>query len=203
MTETTPKTLKERLSEIKPKDLLYPGIILLFIIIVVIIFFLVTRFITNNINKAFSGDTGGESRTLNIDNYNLVAKKLGISITPVKSEITNEVTNATTTQETNGSAQATTTTLDKKTLTLQILNSTTKKGVAGTLAKTLEGAGFAKATTGNQSKLIPVTTIYLKESVASFGPELLEEVKKSYSSAVATTTQETKAFDISIVIGTK
>lgn len=189
--------LRTGISGIKPKDLIYPGIILALIIIVAILFFLVAGFISKNINNAFSGDMGGESSSLNMANYNLVAGKLGISTETQKGAtvIPDE-------KETTATAE-TAPAVDKSELTINILNSTTKSGIATTLSKALQTAGFAKATTGNEKKTYANTTIFIKESRASFGPALLEEVKKTYPGAVATTTADTAPFDATIIIGSK
>lgn len=200
------KDIQEKALTLKPRDLVYPGIILVIIIIICILFYSATQFITKNINDAFSSGNGGSSSSLNMENYALVAKKLGISI---ESKSGNGAV-ATLTNETSAGNNivATTTTqepqvLDKKSITLTILNSTKQKGVASTLAQALETAGFAKATTGNQSKLIATTMVLIKESKVSFSPALLEEVQKLYPSATATTTAETSAFDATIIIGSK
>jgi len=205
MTEPTKKTLRESLAETKPRDLIYPGVVLLFVIIVLVLFSLSTKFITNNINKAFSGDAGGESRTLNMDNYILVAKKLGIEVDRNKSVSTAVEPSPLLAITTTATTTATTTMTDvrKEDLTLEILNSTTKSGVASALSKKLTAAGYSPAALGNQKKLLPNTTILIKESKASFGPAILEEVKKVYGGATATTTTETADFDVTIVIGTK
>lgn len=193
------KNLRNSISGVKPRDLVYPGIIFLFIILVVILFFLVTQFIAKNINNAFSGDVSGESSSLNMTNYTLVTKKLGIS-TEVQKE---SAPPAPTPTEAPTTTAPEVEVLDKQTLTLNILNSSTKSGVATTLSKALEAAGFAKATTGNEKTKYATTTILIKESKASFGPALLEEVKKIYPGAVATTTADTASFDAVIIIGTK
>lgn len=198
MTQITKQSLREKISEIKARDLIYPGIILFFSIIVLVLFSLATQFIANNLNKAFSGSIIGEIRTLNMENYILVAKKLGIN-----TETKKVVGDTTPSPATSTPEEVTQPSLDKKELSLQVLNSTKKSGLAGSLAKTLEEAGWSKATTGNQNKLIPTTTVLIKESLTSFGPEILEEVKKIYPSATATTTAETAEFDIVIIIGTK
>ena len=91
--------------------------------------------------------------------------------------------------------------LDKKSITINILNSTAKKGVASTLAKTLEDAGFSKAETGNEKKSYDLTTIIVSDAKKEYAPLVLEVVSKSYPKAVTeTATGETK-FDVMIIIG--
>src|SRR3989344_4124259 len=89
------KKIRDSVSGVKPKDLIYPGILFLFAIIVGIIFILSTGFIARSIDTAFSGDTGEGSSSLNMENYTLVAKKLGISTEIRKEELVIPVATAT------------------------------------------------------------------------------------------------------------
>lgn len=184
--------LRDTISKINPRDLFYPGIVLLFIIIVGILFSLSTKFIATNINSAFSGDTGAESSSLNMTNYTIVAKKLGFntgagtSTQAVESTVPTEAP----------SAQA----LNLKSLTIAVLNSTVKTGVATTLAKSLEASGFAKATTGNEKKLYATTTVIVRETKKDYATSLLDAVRKIYPSAIAATTT-TGTIDATIIIG--
>lgn len=188
------------ISGIKPKDLVYPGITLLFIIIVGVLFSFATQFITKNINEAFSGDIGTESSSLNMANYTIVAKKLGIEVGVQKNIATHPASQIATTTETI--AVEIPHVLDKKSLTINILNSTTKKGVATTLAQTLESAGFSKATTGNEKKLYTTTTVFIKDDKRAYSSLILEAMSKTYPDAIATTTTS-GGFDVTIIIGTK
>ena len=194
------KKIRDSVSGVKPKDLIYPGILFLFAIIVGVIFILSTGFIAKSIDTAFSGDTGEGSSSLNMENYTLVARKLGIS-----TEIKKEATAIPVATAIPSTPPATTTTqvLDKKAFTLNILNSTPKSGVAGTLATSLELAGFAKAKTGNEKTLYATTTVAVKESKSAIGSTLLDMVRKTYPDAVSTTSPETALFDAIITIGTK
>lgn len=195
------KKIRDSVSEVNPKDLIYPGIVFLFAIIVGVIFILATGFIAKSIDTAFSGDTGEGSSSLNMENYTLVAKKLGISVEAKKEAPTTPV--ATTTPAEQPATTTTTQVLDKKAFTLNILNSTGKGGLAGTLATSLESAGFAKAKTGNEKTLYATTTVAIKESKSALGPSLLEIIRKTYPDAVSTTSTETASFDVIITIGTK
>lgn len=194
------KKISDSVSEVNPKDLIYPGIVFLFVIIVGVIFVIATGFIAKSIDTAFSGDTGEGSTSLNMENYTLVAKKLGIS-TEIKKEAT--VVQVATAVPTETPATTTTQILDKKAFTLNILNSTGKSGLAGTLATSLESAGFVKAKTGNEKTLYATTTVAIKESKSALSASLLEEVRKIYPDAVSTTSPETASFDVIITIGTK
>ncbi len=194
------KKLIDSVSEIKLKDLIYPGIIILFIIAVSILFFVATKFIADNIDTAFSGDEGAGSSSLNMQNYTLVAKKLGITV-----ETTKEVATVPELPAVPSAPPATTTTqvLNNKAITINILNSTAKGGVAGALAQSLELAGFAKAKTGNEKTLYATTTVAIKESMSALSQSLLEIVRKTYPDAVSATAPETALFDVVITIGTK
>lgn len=188
------KNLRDTITKINPRDLVYPGIILLFFILVGILFSLATQFIAKNINNAFSSDTGAESSALNMANYTLVSKKLGFS-TEVGASV---ATSTSSPAEAVSTAQV----LDKKSLTLTILNSTAKKGVATTLAEALQTSGFSKATTGNEKRLYATTTVVIKESKKDYETLLLEAVRKTYPDAVVTTTTA-GTIDATIIIGTK
>lgn len=102
------KNLREKLSNTKPADFIYPGIILVFIIIVGLLFFTSARFITNNINDAFSEHPAGNESSLNMPNYTLVANKLGLSL-----EV-NQVPDIQTTQEKNPTATTSTKVINSK-----------------------------------------------------------------------------------------
>jgi len=189
------------MSGIKPKDLVYPAIILFFIIIVGILFSVAIKFITKNFNDAFSGTIVTERSTLNMENYTTVAKKLGISIEPQKGDIVNgsEETTATTTED---FVVETEEILDKKSITIRILNSTIKKGIAGSLAQALEDDGFAKATTGNEKKRYSTTTIFINEAKLGYEEFILDIVQKTYPDAIATTTSASD-YDVVIIIGAR
>lgn len=192
--------MRASMSKVKPKDLIYPAIILFFIIIVGILFSIAIKFITKNFNDAFSGTIATERSVLNMANYTIVAKKLGISIETQKNTITTatEETTATTTEDLIVETEEI---LDKKSITISVLNSTTKKGAAGILADALENDGFAKATTGNEKKQYATTTIFINEDKLEYEEIILDTVQKTYPNAVATTTSAGKS-DVVIIIGT-
>lgn len=190
----------ESLRKIKSRDLIYPGLFILFFIIVIIVFFFAMQFISKNINKAFSPEESAPSQALDIEKYKLVAKKLNMSVSPIDNVVVAPAEVPTT------QAVATSTpiaTLNKKDITIMIKNSTSKKGVATALAKTLEDAGFATPKTGNEQKLYSTTTILLKESRNIYQSILLEAVRKTYPDAIITTTPETSAVDATVIIGAR
>lgn len=203
----TIKDLKiiKSLKKIRPKDLIYSGILAFFIIIVGVLFFISTRFISQNINKVFSPEGAESVQVLNLSHYILVAKKLGITIntTPGNTEVIPlTITPSPEAPATPPSSVETPTTpLDKQALTIEVRNSTTKKGVAGALANILKEAGFSAPTAKNESTPYTKTTIFIKESKYDYAALLLEEVIKSYPGAIATTTTESAPFDATIIIG--
>lgn len=191
-------SILESLKKLKPVDLMYPGIFVLFFGVVIIIFFSTMQFISKNINKAFAPEESVPSQALDMEKYKLVTKKLGISVEQASNAVAPTETPVAQTVNTSTSTVA----LDKHSLTLMIKNSTAKKGVATTLAKALEGDGFAKAQTGNEPKLYATTTILLKESKSTYGAIILEAVHKLYPDAITTTAPEASVADATIIIGT-
>lgn len=180
----------------KPRDFAYTIIIIVFFAIVVILFFSSTKFISNNITKSFSAEQAINNQSLNKENYLFVAKKLGMSTsTKDMREISSITTQSTSTVPTEPVS------LDKKSLSITILNSTTKNGAAIALAKVLTTAGYEKPNIGKGKKKYATTTIFIKESMVGFKPALLEEVLKVYSATIATTTPETSTSDATIIIG--
>ena len=179
-------------------DVIYVSVLLLFLIAVAIVFFFSTRFITQNINRVFSTTDTGSAQALNLENYSLVAKKLHIDINipsvnetlPTAKEIV---------------ATTSTPTLEKSALTINILNSTTEKGVAATLAKVMTEAGFSTPQTGNEKKFYTVTTIFIKESKKEYDSLILKTVATLYPKSVIAPTREREdaKFDVLIIIGNK
>ncbi|HAT68627.1 MAG: hypothetical protein A2481_02220 [Candidatus Yonathbacteria bacterium RIFOXYC2_FULL_47_9] len=206
----TIKDLKiiESLKKVRPKDLVYSGILVFFMIIVGVLFFISTRFISQNINKVFSYEGAESIQVLDLPHYMLVAKKLGITTntTPGNTEVPVAITPSREAPEIPTlptETSETTATLNKQTLTIEVRNSTTKKGVAGILAKSLKEAGFSAPTTRNENTPYIKTTILVKESKYDYAALLLEEVIKSYPGAIAATTTESAPFDATIIIGTE
>lgn len=197
----------QSLKNIKPLDLVYPGVLVLFFGVVIGVFFSVMQFISQSINSAFSSEDSGSAQSLDLERYKLIAKKLNIPVAipqegatavaiPEVPATVPEV--ATTTQATSTPAAVV---LDKRAITLSVKNSTPKKGVATILAKALEDAGFQKPQTGNEPKSYATTTVLIKESKKEYGPLLLEVVRKIYPSAIAGTTTENTSSDAIIIIG--
>lgn len=187
------KVLEKR----NPIDFVYLGTILLLLIITLITFFYSTNFIIQNVNKIFYPGEGGNSQALDMTRYSLVEKKLNL---PVNTVSTDTTINTQAEKQVTPNNPATTPMLDKKSITLNILNSTKKVGVASVLAKALESAGFSKATTGNETKVYTQTTILIKDSKKDFTPLVEDVVKKSYPNAITATNPESSKFDVVIII---
>ena len=77
---TKKKNIIESFKSITHAGLVYLSALILFFIIVIITFFYTIKFIFRNINETITIKTPTESRTFDINNYNLVTKKLNISI---------------------------------------------------------------------------------------------------------------------------
>lgn len=190
----------ETLKSMKPRDFTYPGIFIVFLVIVGIIFYNTATFISQNINKVFSIQEGTTIQSLDLEQYKIVAQKLNIPvITPeeagevvaVEAPPTPDVS---VTEDEESS-------LDKKSISLRVLNSTTKAGLAGSLAKELSLAGFSTPTTGTLTKPIATTTIRIKESSVAYSSLLLEVVKTKYPDVQILTTTEDISDDAIITIG--
>lgn len=197
------------LRKIKPIDIIYPGIFVLFFGAILVIFFLSIQFISENINKAFSPEESAVTQALDTEKYSLVAKKLNISVGTGNNNIITATTTSISEATTTPTIIATTsvpsiiTPIDKKDITILIKNSTDKKGVAGILAKALEDNGFTKPKTGDEPRRYATTTIILVESKKEYESLLLDEVRKNYPNAIATTSTSTSVADAIIIIGTK
>lgn len=189
-------SFRESLKKLKLQDVVYPGIFLIFFGIVIILFFFSTQFISKNINKVFYSEGNSTAEALNLEQYKLVAKKLGIVVNlPKEGEVT--------TIKVTPPAETAVTTIDKKTISIIVKNSTTKSGIATTLAKAIEDAGFNKPKTGNEATFYATTTVMIKADQKDIESQLLDVVRKSYPEAIATTTVGTGVYDAIVVIGVK
>lgn len=201
MTPIKNNKIFEILKKMKMADFIYLSVLLLFVVTIVVIFFFVARFITRNINKVFLSHDANSTQTLNLVNYSLVAKKLNIPVNiPDKNGV---VSPPPVTPVETPTPPAIPTPLDKKVITINILNSTIQKGLASILAEVLMDAGFNTPKTGKQKELYSTTTILIKESKKDYGPLILEAIIKLYPKAVVATDpiQEDKTFDVTIIIG--
>ena len=186
--------IPESLKNLKHEDYVYISILAVFFTLVGVTFFFSVDFLSYNINKVFTVETREPAHGLNMENYTLVAKKLGLSI-PTEQERN--------LPQTSKASQATsaTTVLDKQSLIIKVLNGTTKAGAASTLTKSLTNGGFSVLKTGNDDFLYSTTTIVIQESKVAYLPSLLAIVRKTYPDTYATTTKKTAAYDVVITIG--
>ena len=197
--------IKKALEKMKPADYVYIGVLFLFFIIVVIVFSISTSFIAKSINKIFSPVSTENPQSLNIEQYNLTIKKLNLPAAVPSNNPSDS--SQTVPQAQNPTPQTLPTTspdqktLDIKSLTINILNSTTKNGVASILNKALVSAGFSSATTGNEKQPIALTTITIKEAKKDYIPLIQDAVKKLYPKAIVQTSSTKTDFDVTIIIG--
>lgn len=206
------------LTKMKSTDFIYLYVAFIFFIIVFILFLNSTNFIITNVNKIFSPTNDGNTQALNMENYSLVEKRLNLPVNSISENTTQNtpvvepipvVDNTVTTPVIvpvtpvveNIPTPAPTPVLDKKSITINILNTTSEKGVAATLAKAMETAGFSTATTGNDKKVYALTTILIKDSKKDYTSLVEEIVKASYPKAVTDINPETSSFDVVIMIG--
>lgn len=198
------------LKNIKPRDLIYPGTLFVFFGIVALVFFFAIRFISQSINNAFSPEESGVSQALDLERYTLIAKKLNIPVSATQEDVAISAIPEMPpmTPETATTTEATTTppivaTIDKRAITIAVKNSTSKKGLASTLAKALEDAGFQRPQTGNESGSYATTTLLLKESKRDYETLLLDVVRAIYPNAVTATSSSSASSDAIIIIGGK
>lgn len=196
MNKDDKKTLKT-----KPINYIYMGIIFILITVLIIFFFYSIKFITKNINKILFTETNTEIQILDINNYNLVSKKLNLTsqIDIVKIEENNIIEDTLQIEEIKEEINP----LDKKILTLNILNGARKAGVASLLSSNLEKDGFPKAITGDNPKIYPVTTMLIKESKKDYTQIISESIKKYYPSLIISSNPEASEFDVIIIVGKK
>ena len=207
--ETKNNKFSKILQRIQSPEFIYLGIIFIFFVIVLIVFLYSTNFVVNNVNKIFSTTDSGASQALNTENYLLAVKKLNLPTNTAEGNATAPTTATPPVEtppivETNTPAVVETPqapTIDKKSITINILNTTSKKGVAAILAKTLENAGFSTATTGNDKKSYNLTTIIISENKKEYLPLLKEAVLASYPKVVTETIANKTDFDVTIMIG--
>ena len=193
------------LKKIKTIDIVYLIVIFLFTTTTIVILLYSTNYIKENINKIFLQNEEVKSQVLDITNYLLVEKKLNLPVNIINDNPVLNVNNTETqiTQNnipTTENKETTKPVLDKKSITIIILNTTNKKGVASILAKALENDGFSKATTGNETKAYASTTILIKDSKKDYTSSIEKIVKKSYPKVVTETNPENSDFDVTIII---
>jgi LytR cell envelope-related transcriptional attenuator len=190
------------LKKMKSSDFIYLCVIFVVFVVVVILFFYSTNFIVKNINKIFAPVSIPTSLSLDKARYSLVAKKLNLPVNSTPVSDVNQNVDAPPADETTATSPASIPqNLDKGSITINILNSTAKKGVAATLAKTFSEAGFATATTGNEEEDFALTTILINNDKKEFLPLIEEVVIESYPKAISEVVSSDTEFDVTIIIG--
>jgi hypothetical protein len=187
-------TIKEHFKKIRKEDYFYFTIIVIFFIAVFFAFLSTVSFLSRNINKVFSTDTSTSVRTLDMDRYTLVAKKLNFVI-PVFDK------SGALTTPTPPSVATTTQPIDKQSLIIKVLNGTKKKGLAASLSESLVADGFIVIKTGNEEELYATTTLFLLDTKKAYEALLMETLMKTYPDAISTTTDKNSGYDAIIIIG--
>ena len=170
--------------------------------------------ILKNVNKIFLPVESTNSHTLDMDRYALIEKKLNLpknNLNNVSNEapvIENTITPPVTLPELTDTTVNVKTPelptkkeLDLKSISINIINAAKKSGVASSLSKTLEAAGFSPATTTDASKIQTGTTISIKKSRSEYNTFVEEVVKTTYPKTTIKTNPENSKFDVVISIG--
>jgi len=221
------KQLLEKFKSLEWKKLIYPAISGFFFIITLLLFLSGAKFLSNSINKTFTVESSSiesDLTRINFNNLDVVAKKLGIEIkssetstspnpTPVEvpapqpepppvSQNENEVAGPVAPTPAPTPAVE-----DKKSLKIEVLNSTKTAGLAGELKTLIENSGYVVEKTGNSSPVAETTSIKVKAETQSAFPtsvaELKQIVSSKYSSAAIDTLEPDSPYNIVITIGKK
>lgn len=164
-------------------------------IIIISIFILSTIFIFQRINKIFNIDEKLLSQKIikfDIDGFKKISEKLGI-------ELGKKPTPPTPPTPLTPPLQPV---LDKKTLSIKILNGTLKKGLAADLKKIFEENNFEVKEVGNVSgNDYKKTILRIKESKKDFIPLIAEVLRNKYADFTQETLLESEANDVLVIIG--
>ena len=190
-------SLQTQLAHIPWKKLLYPGLLALVCGGVLAAFFISTRSLTREFNRIFILDTLGDTFSLDLVHYRLVAQRLAL---PETVAVPEPAATATSTAETTAAAAGTAPQLDKKALAIAVYNATSLTGLAGKLKAQLEADGFLVAKTGNL-KSQPENTIEIKESKKDYLAVLAPTLGASFDTIHATTLPDDASVDCVLTIG--
>lgn len=201
----------EKIKRLKLKQIVYPVIMAAFIALNAALFIMTAKFLSANINKAFTVDEKTiEQETAGIDlpNYFIIAKKMKLPLETETSAAqptpeTINIQETTTIQETpqDNLVQMK---KNKTDLKIQILNSTKTKGLAGELKDILTDAGFTVWQIGNQDETEKITAIKIKESKKNYDSsinELKTLISQKYALEEMQTLEENAEYDIVIIVG--
>jgi hypothetical protein len=196
------------LDKIKIRIIAYPVATATFFIALALVFVFNLQFVTKSIDQAFYIPSQMEIESqivrVNLEDYNLIIKKLNIATSTAAQNNTTTNSPATVASTTTPPEVTLATTTSKADLKIAIYNSTATNGLAATLNKSLVAAGFKTATTGSKSPLLPSTILKAKKNLS--GSTILDEIRKIVSVKYAVTDavlDDNNQFDIEIVIGTK
>ncbi|MEI6580680.1 MAG: LytR C-terminal domain-containing protein [bacterium] len=206
--------IRKILKKMKPSDFIYLGVIFVFFIIVVILFSYSTGFIIKNVNKIFSSDKETNTQLLDVPRYTLIAKKLNLPINTISENTPSqeplppasepETENDSAITDVNNTTQdpvANIPELDKSLITINVLNSTSKKSIASVLAQVFKDAGFPNVKSGNEKILYENTTIVIKETRKEYSPLIEQLVLVSYPKATTKIVTDKYDFDVTVIIG--
>jgi len=223
---------KIKIEGAKLKKAVYPGILMAYLIVLAVILILTAKFLSAQINRIFESndiDSGGvESRTLDLDNYRLLAQRLGLSFDESPKTVVPEISDSATQPIATSSEMTATSTPSpvsaaapepaatstpepepavakeppKETeLSIYVINSTKKTGLAAGLKKDLEAAGLLVAGTGNQAKKESLTLLKIKPSVVSSKLETVKRIISAQYIFEEKILPDSSRYNIEIVIG--
>lgn len=223
-----------KLKKIKFKQLVYPSILVIFCIGLGVTFWYSTKFLSSQLVKIFGSlsqeQMASRLLALDLENYQLVAKKLNFWVEPQnliaplatssapieETATTSDAAAATSSepaaaQEVLAADQAATGTAEiqaapavKAPLKISILNGTKTSGLAGELKRTIEAAGWPVTKIGNQTTPASRTRFSIKTGLVQAASEI-ERLKSlviaKYPDTVTETLAADSGYDIEIVIG--
>jgi len=184
----------QEIKKVRREDYFYLSMFLIFFILIFIVFTMAVSFFSGNMNKIFSSDSSETVRALDMEQYALVAKKLHFSIPTFN-------TNGELVSDLVAPPATTTQMIDKQSLVIKVLNGTKKSGLASSLSTALSAEGFLVIKTGNEEESYATTTLFLLESKKAYEQILMDALRKTYPSAIATTTDKNGGYDAIIIIG--
>jgi hypothetical protein len=212
--------------KINKADVFYYGLFIVYAIIIILVFIYSIKFLAKTINTAFSSpqntDMEAKYGQLHLDEYAIVAAKLGLAAAPGQSQLPATPVNLPTEMATTSEIIATTSDLalssEPSTSTelvavmvpetkpqIAVINSTLTSGLAGELKAQLQTAGFSVPGLNSSQPSEPQTIIKVKDSVNQDG-QYFSEIKKIVSSKYdfkIDTLDNVSKYDIEIIIGDK
>lgn len=214
--------LKSSIKKIKNwrfKKIVYPAVSILYLLLLLTIFIYTAKFLSEQISRTFDSDDGGSEKyfaSLNLADYSLVAKKLGLTPVSEPSSPENQVAPADETLpvETATTAAVSATSAPSSediapaeaeaNFKIIVLNASGRTGLAADLKKNLEAAGFPVEKIGNRKEPSELSLIKIKESRNQY-PTQFNQIKQivaaKYQLTATQILEESGSYDIEIVIG--